>query len=132
MADTAKGTVLKKVSTAIGKIASINGVSVSATAIETTDLDAAAKTFIAGPYDAGEVTLELRFEPDDTNHNQILTDLCAGTPAVYHIEWPDATSTDYQFTAFPTNFSPGAAVDGELTCSVTLKATGAIVVGTHS
>lgn len=121
MADVARGVVLKIDTVAIGKITSLSGPSITAAAIDTTDLDATAKTFLAGPYDPGEITIELMFEPDDTRHAELFADIKAGTESVYKLQWTDGGSTIYTVDGIVTGFTPGAAVDGALTCSVTIK-----------
>lgn len=126
MANVAKGVLLKRGATAVGKIVSINGPSLSTTAIDTTDLDAAAKTFLPGPYDPGEITVELHFEADDVNHAQILADIQAGTESVWHVIFTDGGVADWNGNAFVTGWTPGAAVDGVATGSLTLKMSGAV------
>lgn len=128
MADVSEGTVLKKGTQAIGGITSLGGPGLSREVIDVTDLDDDARAKIAGLLDAGEVTLELNYEPDDTQHAQILTDILSsdGGSAAYSILFSDAATTTKTFTAFVSAFEPSASVGDKLSASVTLTITGTL------
>lgn len=125
----AKGTTLTWNVTPVGHIESISGPNISVDPIETTDLDAAAKTFIANIYDSGEVTLELEFMPDDTNHLVLLTDMLAGTERAVAVAFSDGaagTSKTYTGKGIVTAYNPTASINEKLGASVTIKMTDTI------
>ena len=128
MANKSKDTTFTWNSEVIGHITSINGPNVSVDAIETTDLDDVAKTFIANIYDAGEVSLELEYDPADSDHDVLIDDMLAGTARTFIVTFSDSGNATFSASGFITSFSPTAAVNDRLGCAVTIKASGALTV----
>ena len=129
MADIAKGTLIKWGNTTVTEIVSFTAPAISADAVDATNLTSTAKPFLhPGLYDPGEVALELNFDPDVTIHDQIITDLAAGTKRVLSIEWLNATAANDTWTvnAYANTFSPGGTQGDKLTSSLTFKLTDAI------
>lgn len=123
----AMGTVIKKGTTAIGSLTSIDGVSVSAETVETTALDTVGgyRTFVNGMKDAGEVSISGYFSY--ASHNTLLADLETGTSNSYTIEFPDRATTSgtkWTFSAIVTAFSTSAELEDLVGFECTLKLTG--------
>ena len=128
MADKSTGVLLSRGAEPIGKITSINGMSITTDAIDVTDLDAVAKLFIPGPYDGGEITLEILFEADNSDHVFFTTDQLAGTISTWTITFTDAGNATWAASAFVTSNTPTASVGAAVTASITLKITGEISI----
>jgi GH25 family lysozyme M1 (1,4-beta-N-acetylmuramidase)/predicted secreted protein len=127
LATAAMGTSLKKGTTLLASLTSIDGLSISADTIETTTLDATSsyRSFISSLKDAGEVGLSGYFVY--SAHSTVLADFEAGTVQTYTIEFPDkvATSgTKWTFSAVVTALSTGAALEDLVTFEATLKVSG--------
>lgn len=121
------GTVLKKGTTAIADLTSIDGVSVSMDTVETTTLstDGGYRTFINGLKDAGEVSISGHFAY--TSHNSMFADFETGASVSYTIEFPDkltTTGTKWTFTAIVTAFANSVSTEDLISFEATLKLTG--------
>lgn len=120
----AYGTKLKRDEQEIALVNSIEG-----PAMEREELDVTAhdspdgfREFIPGIADGGEVTLEVRFVPGNSTHQDVLKDFEQGNTENYELEFPDETT--WSFDAFPTSFEPSAEFEENLQASITLKVTG--------
>lgn len=102
------------------------GLSLDTVDVTTHDSPSAFREFVATLLDAGEVTLELVWDPDTATHVALRADLAARVDARnFKVIFPDATNTTWLFAAIVTAYQPSAPVDGDLTASVTLKVDGA-------
>ncbi len=120
-----------EVFTTIAEVTGFSGPTTESAEIEVTTLASAAKEFIAGLADNGEVTLEVNAVPNDAQHRQIRADILEGTTRNYQIDFNDkkssqTTSTTYTFAAFAKSFPFSAAADDKLSGTITLRITGAI------
>jgi predicted secreted protein len=120
---TANGTTITVDSQLIGDVLSISPVTVSVATIDSTDLDSTWRTFIGGIKDGGECTFEIAYDPSGTDHQALETDIDGAAKSV-SIAWSDSTTCT--FSAIITSWSPTAAIDDKLTCSVGMKITGAV------
>lgn len=122
MTIVAMGTTLKKGTTTIANLTSIDGVSVSADTIETTALDTVGgyRTFVTSLKDAGEISISGHF--DYTSHNTLLTDFEGGTVTTYTIAFPDGTT--WGFSAVVTAFGTSAELEDLIGFEATLKVSG--------
>jgi hypothetical protein len=129
------GTLLKRgdgggteVFTAIGELKSLSGPSYSMDTPEATHMASAnaAKEYVAGLIDAGEVTAEVNFLNDSTQNLTagIKLDWKNRTKRNFQIYFPTATTNTITFAAFVTGWSPKASVGDILTVEVKLKVTG--------
>ena len=116
--------------TAIAEVTGFSGPTTEAAEIEVTTLASLAKEFIPGLADNGEVTMEVNAVPSDTQHDQIRSDIIAGTVRSYRIDFADGTTTNttYTFDAFVKSFPFSAAADDKLAGTIALRVTGDIVV----
>lgn len=127
MPTVAMGTTIKKGTTVIGNLTSIDGVSVSADTIETTALDTTGgyRTFVQNLKDAGEVSISGYFTY--TSHNGIFVDFEDASLDSYTIEFPDkgATSgTKWTFSAVVTAYSTSVELEDLIGFEATLKVSG--------
>lgn len=126
---SSQGTTIKKTSgTAIAFLTKIDGLSIKANTIDTTSLDTTGgyKTFINGFKEVDDVSISGFF--DYSSHDQLLTDLQAGTKTNYTIQFPPApggtTGASWTFDAIVTNFKTSAGVDAVIAFDATLKVSG--------
>ena len=80
---------------------------------------------------AGELTLDLNYDPDETTHGTSAGGLVYlwenRTRQQFSLKFPDGTATTkWNFYAYVTGFEPGAPYDDKLTASATLMIDGAI------
>ncbi len=100
MAEVAQGTELQYGDggappefTSIGEIVSITGPSMSAEAIDLTDLDDAAMVFASdGTEDSGEISLEINFDEDDATHTVMVALARSGAVTEFELAWPAFTA----------------------------------------
>jgi hypothetical protein len=127
------GTVLSRgdaaspeVFTGVGDVVSISGPAITKDEIEVTALDSAAKEFIGALDDPGELTMELNWNPQDSEHVNLRTDAEGSVVRNYRVVWSDVSSTTATFAGevmeFSLNTEPNDAVKG----SVRIKVSGAI------
>ena len=123
----AMGTTLKKGTTAIASLTSIDGVGVSADTIETTALDTTGgyRTFVGSLKDAGEVSISGQFA--HTAHSGLFVDFEDGSLDSYTIEFPDKVATagtKWTFSAVVTGFSTSIELEDLISFEATLKISG--------
>ena len=123
------GAPVTEIFTDIAEITSISPPSLSKDTIETTSHDSVDryKEFISGLRDAGEVSLDINYDPADATHG-LLTGLLGeyekDAPSNYKIIFPDASTTTWSFAGILTSFETSAPIDDKLTASVTIKISG--------
>lgn len=99
------------------EIISLDGFSLARDAVERTHMESPEqwREYMPGLKDAGELSLEIAFDPGETP-------LIAGTTGTGTVTWPD--SSTWACSMFLTAFSPTAPIDDRMTASVTFKLTG--------
>lgn len=120
------GTLIKQGTNTIAAVKNITGPGISNDTIDTTHLTTTGqwRTFIGSLRDAGEVELDLVWDPTETSH-EILEDVLIGnTATAFSIVWSDPGSTTWQFNALVTGLAPAAPLGEHLSASATLKITG--------
>lgn len=73
---------------------------------------------------SGEVSVELRWDPGDSGHQDLLNDLNGRGTQNYQIVWSDTDDSTWDLPCIVTGFEPEAEFDGVLGTSVTLKVAG--------
>ena len=128
-----QGAIIKWNANTIGQVLSIDGPSMERAMIDTTNLstsqtvDSVAvkfRTFAAGFGDAGEVTVEVQFDHDDTAQGAMWDDFTAGTSREVIITFSD--SDTYTFNAFVRSMSHSQALDEVNRSTIAFKITGAV------
>lgn len=83
---------------------------------------------IPGMADLGEVTFDVNWNADQATHNTLLTDAetVPQTSRYWKVIWPPSStpSETWVFFGFVTKFSPKAPVNGKMTASVVIRASG--------
>jgi len=129
MAITSNGTTFSYDGGAVADVLSISAPSVSVATIDTTNLGAVHRTFIAGTIDSGEVSLEIMYDPmSDTDIEDSWDNTATTAPVSKTCVVTFSDSATYTFSAIITAFSTSVAIDDKVTASLTLKITGAVTV----
>lgn len=114
----------------IAGVRDISGPGLSADTIDVTahDSPGAVREFIKSLIDAGELSFDLVWDPEDEAGQQILLDrmLLVSDDAVhpYRLVFNTANSRTWGFTAVVNGFEPSNPVEGEISASVKLKISG--------
>ncbi|OJW11214.1 MAG: hypothetical protein BGO49_11145 [Planctomycetales bacterium 71-10] len=119
--------------TEISLVLNIDGPSREVGSVETTHLRSPRKTYRPGLPDGGEMSFEIEYDPADAEH--IFLAGLADEPEVlsWRITYPLTPAKHHTFQGFLTAFEPSAGGPEEnLTASVTVKVTGAVVETTAS
>ena len=76
--------------------------------------------------DPGEMTLVLKYNPDDADHVALIDLIDSGALTNCQVYWPNTggTAVTETFAAFVTSTSKETPLDGNVTRSVTLKVSG--------
>ncbi|MFO7905800.1 MAG: phage tail tube protein [Pirellulaceae bacterium] len=112
--------------TVIPEIKTFSGPGGSATVIDVTDLQSAAKEKRMGLQDEGQLTFDINYIPADTEHAALRTARADQAETNFEMVFTDDPETTWAFSAFVTGFSVSGGVDGVVEASVTLEITGAI------
>lgn len=115
-----------EVFTTIAEIFNLTGPGLSAEVIDVTHMESIDRfrEKIVGILDAGELSFEMSWIPDNTVHAGFITDFKARTKRNFELIWPDTAGTKWEIAAFITSMEPSAPVDDKLTESVTLTISG--------
>ena len=123
---------------ALGEITDITPPSISRDLIETTNHSSNIKSYLGGLVDYGEVSVTVNYDPDGTDDVGLRTLATGGTydsgdassnPANYEfkITYADAGATVETFDGIVTGFETSAPIDGQLSATITIKVSGAVV-----
>lgn len=110
--------------TKINEVNSFSGPGGSVSVIDVTDLSSDAKEKLAGMNDNGQLSIEINFIPDNTQHVALRTAKEDGTTESFQLVFTD--DTIWTFSAIVTGFAVSGAVDGVVKASATLEISGAI------
>ena len=134
-ASAAQGTLLKidsgaspQVFSTITGVTNLSGPTGSRELIDVTGLDSAAREYLVGMPDYGDISFTLFYAPQNAVHALLFTafQLSSQTATAFTLTFTDSPATVYSFNAlvqgFPHNFQTNAAVE----VNVTLKLTGAV------
>ena len=110
--------------TTIAEVRDISGPGFSLDTIDVTNHDSVDgwEEHIGGILRTGDITFEINYQPEQATHLALISDMTNRVRRNFKVVYPD--NSEIPFTALVTQFEPGAAVEGELTASVTLKGTG--------
>lgn len=78
------------------------------------------REFLGGLRDAGEVSIELNYDP--TVHTDFMTDFDSDDSYNYKITWPGSETVT--FAAFITAIPPAIPMEDKVTATLTFKVTG--------
>ena len=111
---------------ALAEVRSITGPGYTSSPIDVTNQDSTNNfaEYIGGKGDAGSVSLDLNYLPDDTEHVDLVDWIVAGSINAFKISFPTSPATTVTFDGLVTAFEPSAPYDDRLSASVTIKITG--------
>lgn len=114
--------------TTVAQVKNITGPNLDRTIIDVTNHQSDSKEKIGGLRDAGQVTFNVNFIPDDATQS-ISTGLLKAyavdeVPHNFQIVFPDDASTTWTLAAIVKSFHMTAPVDGVLDAQITLDVTG--------
>lgn len=92
--------------------------------LDVTEIDDTGPDFIAGLLDAGEITLELNFDPDTTIHGTLMTDLLAGTNKAWYLPIAGTGTKTFSGTGLIRSLSPAIRAKQQITATVAIRTTG--------
>jgi len=107
----------------IGQVTGFSAPSKTVNVLKQFFIGSSGPTKTPSTIDIGEATLELVFDPDDTQHAQITTDMLAKTLRNFQIVITGPTADTLAFSGYITNFSQSGGSEAELTGSVTIDVT---------
>lgn len=107
-------------------ITSVQGPDGSAAEIDITALESTGKEFNMGLKDEGSVSLEIIFNPDDSEHTGLRTDRDNATLRSFRITFTNSPATTATFNAYVTNYSVSGQIDEVVRLSVTLRISGSV------
>lgn len=118
-----------EVFTTIGQVSNIDGPSLDSEALETTDhASGGYKEFIQGLKEAGEITLDIDFDPNLATHKDaaggLINDWKGGLVRNYKLTFPVSPAVNWTIPAFVKSFKQKAEVAGKLSAQVVLKCSG--------
>lgn len=110
--------------TTIANSTKIKGPGIKRETIDVTAHDSAEgwMEFVGGLKDAGEISLDINYDPAD--HDVLVTDFDDEDPRNYRLVFPDDDATTWSFSAILTEFEPEAPYDDKIEASLTFKLTG--------
>jgi predicted secreted protein len=113
--------------TAVAEVTNVGFLDVSAETIDVSSHDSADqwREFVAGMKDAGELSMEVNYDP--ALHGTIFAEL-GGDAKGHRITLPDAGGATVEFDAIVTGFSGSAPFDDKLAATITIKVTGPVTI----
>lgn len=110
--------------TLIGEATDIDGPEQDRDTIETTSHDSPGgfREFVGGLIDGGDVSFEVRYDPE--LHNILQDDFEDPQPRNYRIVLPDPPGGTWNFSGFITNMGMAFPMEDAMSCSFTFKVSG--------
>lgn len=110
----------------VAEVTNISGPSVSRDSIETTHHQSTGgfREFIPGLKDAGEVSIDINWDPATTSHADLYASLTATDNGQFRITFAGTPASTFTFYGHVTGFDATAPIDDRLTASVTIKLSG--------
>jgi hypothetical protein len=109
----------------LAEVLDLEGPGFSRDTEETTSHGDSMKTYLGTVPDGGEVSFELNFDPNDTGHMGLISQIKgSGKPRNFQVVFPTTPLTTWGFAGIVTEFTPSAPVSGKLSASVTIKVSG--------
>lgn len=111
---------------AIKEIVSFNGPGGAGQVIDVTDLASDAIEKIMGLPDEGQLSFDLNYLPEDTQHALLRAQRAAQAKTKFQLIFTDAGSTTWSFDGFVTGFTVTGGVNAPIKAQVTVEISGAI------
>ena len=130
MAQSAYGATVSVGGTALAEVTSIGVPSLTGEVIDVSTHSSTDRwrEFIRGMRDAGEFTITMKYTAGSTTDDACIAAITSDTAVAIELVAKAASGTeDLTFNAFGTSYDVNdLELDGEQTCSLTLKPTGAV------
>jgi len=112
--------------TDVAEVKGVGGPNLSMTPIEVTNVDSAGwREFIAGLKDAGEVSFQINFIPNSSQHRQLITDLGSGSAINYRIEFNNTAGSILLLPkCLITGFGITEELENAVMANITLRPSG--------
>ena len=122
MGEVGTGTYIRFQNGFLGEILSVKGPDAERKSIDMTHmLSVAAMEFTPGDLvNWGEVSIDIAFDPSTLPPID-------QPPETVTITFPDSASTEWEFRAFMTRFSPSTPLEERMTASAVLKVSGVVI-----
>jgi len=117
-----------EVFTSITELSNIDGPGGQATEIDVTDLLSTAKEYRQGLKDEGDVTCDMNYIPQNTQHALLQSDRSGQVLRNYRITFTDSPATTWTFLGFVKGLSISNGVDNVTKGSLTIRVAGDIAV----
>ncbi len=116
--------------TTLANIVSVSGPNETLEALDATHMEStgAAKEFIGGLIDGGEVSAQLRYDPNHATHQNLKADLVSRVLRNFQVYFPVSGGKTASFAALVTGVSRESEVSGQLMTTVTLKISGLVTI----
>lgn len=114
---------------AVGQVLSISPPPVTMGEVDVTTLDSTFTEYLPVELeDYGVMSFNIAFDPDDSAHQALYTNIVLGTIAAWKLTPPGNSGTNTRiFSGFGTNYQEGEVTPkGLLTCSFSVRLTSAI------
>jgi hypothetical protein len=113
----------------IANVSGWDGPSLQNAEIDVTSLSSAAKEFLGGLVDYGELTLDVNFDPNNAGHQLCMADQEANPPTVtnWRITFVNPT-INWTWNAYVKSCQVSGKVDDKVTAKLTLRISGARTV----
>lgn len=111
--------------TEVANVTSISGPGVSRSTIDVTAHDSpnAWMEFIGSLKDAGEISLEVNWDPSESTHADLWDAIDDTDPRDWRIELPNNLA-NWELSGILTAFEPDYPTDDKITASITIKLSG--------
>lgn len=118
-----------EVFTTIAQVTDIDGIGTDRNTVETTNLQSTAREYQLTIEDGGEITLTIQYDPDDTTHAGLKTDLDNNTLRNFQVALTDSPAQTWTFAARVRSFKLGKmSPDGVQMVTVILRTSGGYTV----
>lgn len=137
---TATGTIIKignganpEVFNDIGQIKDISGPSFELGTEDASHHGSTWREYVPTLLDAGEISFEIAFDPDDATHysetaGSLWHTMSNRIKRNFKLVLPDPNAFEIAFAAYVTSFELNEPVEGLLTANITLRLTGSVII----
>ena len=111
---------------AISQVVNWSGPDGSASEIDVTALDSAAKEFLMGLPDEGNLSIECIHDPNEASHETLRAARANQTLMSFQIALTDSPQTTYTVDGYVMGFTLSAGVDDKVGATYSIRLTGAV------